>query len=44
MERPSGKSITGIKNLSRGNIEYILALAERLEPIYTGELDLEPLR
>lgn len=44
MERPSYKSITGIKNLSRGNIEYILALAEKLEPIIQGQSDLQPLK
>lgn len=44
MDRPSGKSITGIKELTRGNIDYILALAEKLEPIYTGESALAPLQ
>ena len=36
--------ITGIKNLTRKQIEFILDLAEKLEPIYAGKLDLEPLR
>lgn len=38
------KHITGVKNLTRTQIEFILELAEKLEPIYRGELDLEPLR
>lgn len=44
MERPSYKSITGIKNLSRGNIEYILELAEKLEDIIQGKSELRPLK
>ena len=43
MERPTVKSITGIKNLTRGNIEYVLDLAEKLEPIYQEKSDLQPL-
>ena len=36
--------ITGIKNLTRKQIEFILALANKLEPIYQGKSTLEPLR
>ncbi|MDO5690316.1 MAG: aspartate carbamoyltransferase [Tissierellia bacterium] len=43
MERVYAKSITGVKNLTRGNIEYILDLALRLEPIIQGESDKKPL-
>lgn len=44
MEKLYSKSITGIKNLSRANIEYILELATRLEPIVKGDSDLKPLK
>ena len=38
------KHITGIKNLTRQQIEFILDLANKLEPIFKGESDLAPLR
>ena len=44
MEKVKGKSVTGVKNLSRGNIEYILDLAEKLEPIIKGESTAQPLK
>lgn len=43
MKKPAFKSITGIKDLSREEIEYILDLAERLEPIVEGKSELRPL-
>ena len=44
MKKVETKSITGIKNLTRSNIEYILELAEKLEPIVKGESQLQPLK
>ncbi|WP_130861700.1 aspartate carbamoyltransferase [Bacilliculturomica massiliensis] len=44
MVKPLCKSITGIKNLNREDIEYILELAEKLEPIILGRSELQPLK
>jgi len=44
MEKVFSKSVTGIKNLSRENIDYILDLAAKLEPIINGESDAQPLK
>ena len=42
--RPNYSSITGIKNLSRSDIDFILDLAEKLEPIVQGKSDMRPLK
>ena len=42
--RPNYTSITGIKNLSKEDINYILDLAEKLEPIIQGKSQLRPLQ
>ena len=42
--RPTYTSITGIKDLSKSDINYILDLAEKLEPIIQGKSDMRPLR
>ena len=42
--RPNYTSITGIKDLSRSDIDYILDLAEKLEPIIQRKSDMRPLR
>lgn len=42
--RPNYTSITGIKNLSKEDINYILDLAEKLEPIIQGKSQLRPLK
>lgn len=44
MSRPNYMSITGIKNLSRSDIEYILDLAEKLEDIIQERSQLRPLK
>lgn len=43
MRKVNFKSITGIKNLTRENIEYVLDLAEALEPIIEGKSEERPL-
>lgn len=42
--KPNHSSITGIKNLSRSDIDYILDLAEKLEPIIQHKSELRPLK
>ena len=42
--RPNYTSITGIKDLSRSDIDYILDLAEKLEPIVQKKSQLRPLK